>query len=67
MFAVAQSVALLAAARLVQGVASATTWLTVTVLLANASAPNQRGAAFGRLVSLVAWGSALGAAWTTLA
>ena len=67
LFAVAQSVALLAVARLVQGVASATTWLTVTVLLANASAENGRGAAFGRLVSLGAWGSGLGAGWTTLA
>jgi MFS family permease len=67
LFAVAQSVALLAAARLVQGVASATTWLTVTVLLANASERGRRGATFGLLTALGAWGSGLGAGWTTLA
>jgi MFS family permease len=53
----------IALARLVQGVASAATWLSASVLLASWAPGNERGATFGRSQMLGTWGAGLGATW----
>jgi MFS family permease len=66
LFALADSVEFLVIARLVQGVGSSITWLTINVVLADQSAPAQRARAYGWLTSLGVVGNGLGAIWTVI-
>lgn len=66
LFAIANSVSMLVVARLVQGVGSSITWLTISVVLADQSAASQRARSYGWLTSLGVVGNGLGAVWTVL-
>ncbi len=64
MFAVADGIKMLVAARLLQGVASTAVWLTVAVLVADWAPAAQGARAFGRYQVVLVWGAALGSMWS---
>lgn len=67
MFAVANSVGMLVAARLLQGVASTAVWLTAAVLVGEWAPAGQSARVFGRYQMIGVWGAALGGLWGAVA
>lgn len=61
LFAISDTMGLLIAARLVQGVAAAATWPTALALLADLFPPNKRGAVMGTALTAISTGTLLGA------
>lgn len=66
LFAFAQTVPMLFAARLLQGLGSTATWLTAAVLVGEWGREH-RGALFGRFLAIGVWGSAAGSIWSGIA
>jgi MFS family permease len=63
LFAVADTIATLFIARLLQGIASTATWLTATVLIADWAGSERQGRWFGRYQAISVWGAVIGAVW----